>query len=260
MKDLGETIRVGLPNAKTRHDVIELCKQTLTDLEASAYSHKLFIRYMRSLYIDTCGGPVTGISLAGIGRKVAIGVAFIDPDDVHLVEGLRGIHAGGAVCHPDDPWSKDLGKTIAVLRAQFVPGDVAGNMAIRMSPWDHSLATSAEELRTQTLRYPWSVMLKDEMAFPALARPAVVDAIRYALRYCLGGDQAFGVTASTATMRLPLVPPLPCVNDLIDAACTLPCRVALTPQERAEKEKAGRAVAAMSGTPAPPPAAEIVDG
>ncbi len=291
MKDLGEIIRVGLPNARTRHDVVELCKQTLFDLEAASFDRKLFIRYMQPMHMDTCMGPIDGITLAYDGPlepRIAVGVAFIDPDDVHPTEGLRGIYAGGAVCHPGtcskrdvdqivvalraaavssgltqsnldaviaalyaqrmpaDPWSKDLGKMVAVLRAQFIPGDIAANMAIRMSPWDHSLPMSKKTLRTLQLKYPWSVMRVHDKAFPALARPAVVDAIRYAIRYCLGGSCAFGVTATSAQRITSYVPAWPLVDELIDAACTLPSHVALTPDERAEKERAGRAVAAMA--------------
>jgi len=261
VKDLQEIIRGGLSAAKTRCDVIELCRRTLSELESQAYEHKLFIRYMQPLHIDMCGGPIDGITLSGVGppaHKIAVGVAFINPADVHLIEGVRGIYAGGAVCHPADPWSKDLGKTIAVLRSKFIPSDIAANMAIRMSPWDHQAATSAKTLRIGDLKYPWSVMADTfdaTEAFPSLAHPAIVDAIRYAIRYCLGGAQSFSITATTAHKALPLVPPSLLVDELIDKACRLPSRVPLTPDERAEKEREGRAVAAMR---AAPPSAPVV--
>lgn len=261
MRDLKEIIRSGLSAAKTRRDVIELCRRTLSDLESQAYEHKLFIRYMQPLHVDVCGGHVDGISLSGVGapaHKIAVGIAFINPTDVHPINGIRGIYAGGAVCHPADPWSKDLGKTIAVLRSKFIPGDIAANMAIRMSPWDHTITTSEKTLRTGDLKYPWSVMLNydddDVQTFPNLAHPAIVDAIRYAIRYCLGGAQPFSITASTAHMALPeSVPSSSLVDELIDKACKLPSCIPLTPEEHAEKEKEGRAAAAMSDAPTPSP-------
>lgn len=239
MNNLGAILQAGLPHAKTRSDVISLCRQTLSHAEKSAYGHKLFIRYMQSIHLDYCDGPIDGLVLSGFGptaTKFAVGVAFIDPADV------TSIYAGGAVCHPDDGWSKHLGKTIAILRACRLSMDTATHMAIRRAPWEALPITNADKLRSTSLRYPWSVLADAPTTFPTLALPAIIDAIRYTIRYNLGGTAPFEVSATTTEASLqPSTPLYGLTAALIDRIGELPITVPLTDTERAQRAADNRA-------------------
>jgi len=263
MTDLGEIVRTGLETAKTKADITELCRRALAHVEEKSFGKHLFIRYMQPVYSAPLGkfDNINGLMPSGRGRttvKITAGLAFFLQSDIENATGTPSIHVGGAVRHPTDPWNKNLGKTVAALRAIRVPGKIAAHMLFRTAPWegDARRNMSFAGMRTllspggRPLQYPWSTLVNTQL--PTLAIPAAVDAIRYAYRYMLSGESHFSVLAMAGDTHPGCNPPVDenvrLAIQLIDAACTLPVHTPLSATERAQLEQEGRAVAAMATT------------
>jgi hypothetical protein len=215
---------------------------------------------------------INGLMPSSAGRytvKITAGLAWFDPTDIENAVGTPPIHIGGAVRHPTDPWNKNLGKMVAALRAIRLPGKIAAQMMFRTAPWEkkaHNMTFAG--MRTllapggPELQWPWNTLVDTQI--PTLAIPAAVDAVRYAYRYMLTGDAPFSVLAMSGDQHPGPNPPIDdnvqASIELIKAACELPVHIPLTPAEKAQREEAGRNVAAMASIDGEEPYATSAEG
>jgi hypothetical protein len=210
---------------------------------------------MRKVDVPTCHGHYKGLTLNSpglTGDRMAVGIACFGASDQY-------IYAGGAACHPGknlrdddgkitgrqpaDRWNRHIGRTVAALRMVRIPIGLAALLAIEQAPWDIKHPINGKKLHNME-SLPWS-LLTDCGAFPSQSLPAVVDAVRQALRHRLmetpkGTDAAFSFIVHPASLAIETPVELPdayhencqLASDLVDLACKLPMRIAPPPHLR----------------------------
>lgn len=245
--DLGDVIRAGLPNTNTKADVVELCQRELAHMQDGAQDHVLHIRYLRQLQMQTCDGVIAGLAPGTTtcpGKRVSVGIAYFaaGTDD--------GIFVGGAACHPDDIWNRDVGKVVAILNACWMSKPLAAALLLQRAPWSGGIINE-KRLRHRKMGYPWAELQRHRI--PRLAWPAVIMAIRCAVNHKLSSEptvdaEPFTITASNARVGLSGSAQAATISELlahqlVDKYCTLPVHLPLTEEQRAAREHANRVLA-----------------
>jgi len=220
----GEILRAGLDGAKTKADVVELCRRELINLEAEAHDHVLFIRYLQKCHYDTCHGILSGYyqGTADLnGPKVAIGLSFVLPGNEFFI--------GGSALHPGDRWNRHVGKVVAALTGVTMSASTALLFMLRNPPWHIDSVMTAKELKreSRTLPYPWDLL---GMSVPKIALPVATLAIRHAWRYMttrlLDSFTSLAVTVGPGTGAVwQDADNLQLARVLIDKYCTLPAHI-----------------------------------